>query len=149
MTAFENNLNDILVDTFNYILKYEESSLKTIADIPVTVTEAHMIEAISKKDGGSSVSDIASDLSIALPTATVAVKKLQNKGFVSKVPCSDDGRRFIVSLTELGKKVDKAHRIFHRMMVRNISKQFSENEKIILLAAINKLSTFFKDKVEA
>lgn len=148
MNAFETNLNDLLVNTFNYILKFEESSLKMVAEVPVTVTEVHMIESISKRSGKSSVSDIATDLNIAVPTATVAVKKLIGKGLVEKAPSSDDGRRFIISLTKHGEKVDKAHEIFHRRMVRNISHEFTDDEKELLLSAIQKLSLFFKEKIE-
>ena len=149
MNDFETNLNNMLVDTFNYILKYEEMSLKTISSVPVTVTEVHMIEAINKKGGKASVSEIASVLNIAMPTATVALKKLESKGFVTKVPCTDDGRRTIISLTPLGQRIDKAHGIFHRKMVRNVSCGFLDSEKAILLTAVNKLSEFFKEKVEA
>ncbi|MDD4414664.1 MAG: MarR family transcriptional regulator [Oscillospiraceae bacterium] len=148
MNAFEENLNDLLVNTLNYVLKFEETSLKTIADTPVTVTEAHIIESISKRMGKSTVSDIATDLNIAVPTATVAVKKLTSKGLVQKAPFSEDGRRFIISLTERGEKVDRAHGIFHRRMVRNISREFSDDEKELLLTAIQKLSLFFKEKIE-
>lgn len=149
MKDFEDSLNSILVDTFNLILKYEETSLKSIAQINVTVTEAHILEAISKIGDGTNISDIAEALNIAMPTATVAVKKLENKGFVTKVPCSADGRRYIVSLTELGKKVNKAHALFHKKMVRHISSNFDENQQEILVTAMQKLSEFFKEKVEA
>ena len=148
MNDFEKNLNDLLVDVFNFILKYEETSIKTISDEPVTVSEAHMLEAIAKNGGCSTVSDISTLLNISMPTATVAVKKLERKGFVSKVPCPEDGRRFIITLTALGQKVDKAHKIFHKKMVRNISNSFEENEKEVLLSSIKKLSDFFKEKVE-
>ena len=148
MNDFEKNLNDLLVDTFNFILKYEETSLKKISNAPVTVSEVHMLEAIAKTGGSSTVSDISTLLNISMPTATVAVKKLERKGFVSKVPCTEDGRRFIITLTELGQKVDKAHKIFHKKMVRNISNGFEENEKELLLSSIKKLSDFFKEKVE-
>ncbi|HHT53708.1 MAG TPA: MarR family transcriptional regulator [Clostridiales bacterium] len=148
MDEFEKSLNDILVNTFNNILKYEEASLKTIADIPVTMAEAHMIEAISKRGGQSTVSDIANDLNITPPTATVAVKKLEKKGFVIKVPFSKDGRRFIISLTRKGEKVDRAHSIFHRRMVRNISRKFTDTEKNILLVAVKKLGDFFGEKAK-
>ncbi len=148
MNDFEKNLNNILVNTFNNILKYEETSLKTIASTPVTVTEAHIIESISKREGSSTVSDIASDMGIAPPTATVAVKKLENKGFVTKVPFSEDGRRFIISLTEKGERVDRAHSIFHRKMVQNISREFSNTEKEVLLSSIKKLDEFFKEKAK-
>jgi DNA-binding MarR family transcriptional regulator len=149
MSDFETNLNTVLTDTFNSILKYEETSLKTISSIPVTVTEVHIIETIAKKGDSTTVSEIASSLGIAASTATVAIKKLVSKGFVSKVPCAADGRRSIITLTEFGKRVDRAHSIFHRKMVRNISSGFSDEEKSILLNAVNKLSVFFKKKVEA
>lgn len=148
MNDFEKSLNSILVDTFNSILKFEEMSLKNIASVNVTVTEAHILEAISKRGENVSISDIAEALNIAMPTATVAVKKLEHKGFVTKTPCSEDGRRYIVSLTPLGKKVDKAHALFHKKMVRNISREFDKTEQEILLTAVNKLSQFFKEKVE-
>ncbi len=149
MDAFEESLNDILVDTFNYILKYEETSLKTISDMPVTVTEAHMIEVISKRAGISSVSDIAAQLGIAMPTATVALKKLEKKGFVIKKQCTEDGRRSIVSLTALGERINRAHNLFHRKMVRNISSGFMEDERAVLMAAMQKMREFFRKRVEA
>jgi DNA-binding MarR family transcriptional regulator len=79
----------------------------------------------------------------------VAVKKLESKGFIKKVPCQKDGRRTIISLTDMGKQIEKAHHIFHRKMVKNISGQFSEKEKEILLKAVKMLNEFFRVKVEA
>ena len=150
MNDFESSLNSKLIDTFNYILKYEEISLQKFLDVPVTITEAHMIEAVgNQKDQEVTVSKIAFFLNIAMPTATVAVKKLESKGFIKKVPCERDARRAIISLTDLGRKIDKVHRLFHEKMVRNISVQFLESEKDVLLRAIEKLSVFFREKVEA
>jgi len=150
MDNFENSLNNVLVDTFNLILKFEESSLKNLVSVPVTITEAHMIEAIGTQENEeTTVSEIASMLSVSMPTATVAVKKLESKGFIKKAPCAKDGRRTIISLTDMGKRIEKAHRLFHRRMVKNISNQFQEAEKEILYRAVEKLSTFFKERVEA
>lgn len=146
MNDFEKNLNTILVDTFNTILKYEESALKTIASIPLTVAEAHMLEAIQKNGGVTTVSDLAARLSISLPTTTVAVKRLEKKGFVTKMPSSVDGRSFVISLTDLGKKVDRAHSLFHLKMVKSISREFDEAQQEALLTAIEKLNWFFKEK---
>ena len=150
MDDFEKSLNHVLVDTFNSILKYEESSLKKIVSTPVTITEAHMIEAIGTQENEeTTVSEIASVIGISMPTATVALKKLERKGFIKKVPCAKDGRRTIVSLTDMGKKINKAHNLFHRRMVKNISRQFQESEKDVLYRAITKLSDYFKERVEA
>jgi len=49
----------------------------------------------------------------------------------------------------LGKRIERAHHLFHERMVKNISSQFLEAEKVILLQAVNKLREFFREKVEA
>ena len=150
MDDFEKSLNYVLIDTFNSILKFEESSLKNIVSVPVTITEAHMIEAVGAQDNeGATVSEIASTLGISMPTTTVALKKLESKGFINKVPCAKDGRRAIISLTEMGKRVDKAHGLFHRRMVKNISSQFPDAEKDVLFKAVTRLNNFFRERVEA
>ena len=150
MDDFEKSLNNVLVDTFNSILRFEEISLKKIVSVPVTITEAHMIEAVGEqRDEGTTVSDVASVLGVSMPTATVALKKLESKGFINKEPCVRDGRRMIISLTDMGKKINKAHNLFHRRMVRNISNQFPDAEKNVLFKAVTRLNDFFKERAEA
>lgn len=149
MQDFEDTLNNILVDTFNNILKYEEKSLKSISNIPITVSEAHLLQAVAKRGGSATVSELSNILKVTLPTTTVAVKKLERKGFLAKKTALDDARKTIITLTLLGEKAQKAHDLFHRKMVRNISEGLSEDEKQVLLVSLSKLSDFFKDKVES
>ena len=149
MKDFETSLNDLLVDTFNSILKYEEKSLKNILRTPVTVGEAHLIEAIGNSSGNATVSDLASSLSVSMPTATVAIKKLEKKGFAQRTHCSEDGRRFRISLTRDGEIVYRTHRLFHKNMVKNVCLGFTGAEKDILIMAIEKLNGFFKGKAIA
>jgi len=150
MDDFEKSLNNVLVDTFNSILRFEEISLKKIVSVPVTITEAHMIEAVGEqRDEGTTVSDVASVLGVSMPTATVALKKLESKGFINKEPCARDGRRMIISLTDMGMKINRAHNLFHKRMVRNISNQFPDAEKNVLFQAVTRLNDFFKERAEA
>jgi DNA-binding MarR family transcriptional regulator len=146
MNDFETNLNVLLVDTFNNILKLEESYIKRFAENPITVSEAHLLEAIGKQGGNASVGAIAAELGVTMPTATVAIKRLAAKGFVTKEACADDGRKAIISLTDLGKKVNRTHELFHEIMVRNISREFEPHEREELLRAVKKLSDFFQRK---
>jgi len=146
---FEKSLNKALIETFNIILKYEEDSLKKLVATPVTIGEAHIIEAIGQQTGGeATVSEIASAMNVSAPTATVAIKKLESKGYVKKSPCVKDGRKMLVSLTSTGEKIERSHRFFHSRMVRNISSQFQDNEKEILYKTINKLNNFFQEQLE-
>jgi DNA-binding MarR family transcriptional regulator len=150
MDEFEESLNHILVDAFNNIIKYEERSLKKLSATPVTISEAHLIEAVgSRGDDEMTVSKIATILDISKPTVTVAIQKLEGKGYIKKAPCERDGRRMIVSLTDAGKRVERAHRLFHERMVRSLSRQFAGGEKEVLLRAVTKLSDFFREKAGA
>ena len=149
VNEFEKGLNLALIDTFYYILKCEEASLQQLLNVPVTLTEAHMIDTIGRQERKeSSVSRIARLLNIAMPTATVAVKKMEKKGFVKKQPCESDARRTIISLTDVGRKIEKIHHLFHEKMVRNISGQLQDGEKEILLSTTRKLSEFFRSTAE-
>ncbi len=148
MDEFERSLNSLLVDTFNSILKLEEIAIKALSGLQITIGEVHIIELVGKS-GRISAGDIASALGISPPSATVAVKKLIQKGFVIKTPCQADARRFFISLTALGQKIFNMHDGFHHKMVKNVSKGFSDAERDVLLTAVERLNEFFRKKVDA
>lgn len=145
LNAFERELNDILVDTFRTILRVEEDALKSTGMTDLSISEMHLLESVGKNHSeGRTISDIAQELSVTLPTVTVAINKLEKKGYVQKVKSGADGRMVFVTLTRLGQKMDRVHRYFHEQMVRNISSEMEEEEKRILTMGIVKLNQFFK-----
>ena len=148
MDNFETSLNDLLVDTFNAILKYEEKSIKSLSDVAVTVGEVHILEAVARSQHPPTLSELAGRLGVALPSVTVAIKKLEQKNLATKTGCADDGRRWRLSLTALGQKTYRAHELFHRRMIKTLSDGFSAVEKDILLKAMGKLRLFFAQKAE-
>ncbi|HEY8444470.1 MAG TPA: MarR family transcriptional regulator [Clostridia bacterium] len=148
MDAFEQELNKLLVDTYRSIVKVEESTIKNSKTLDLTINEMHMLEAIAKYDEGATISDIAQDLDITLPSVTVAINKLQRKGYVEKIKSSDDGRKVNVALTKLGRKVNAVHQYFHEQMTKDISKAFTKEEKSVLLKSISKLNDFFISKIQ-
>lgn len=146
LDSFEKDLNDILVDTFRSILKVEEDTLKSTR-IDLSISELHLLEAVGKnRTQGRTISELAQDLDITLPSVTIAIKKLLKKGYVTKVKSDADARVVYVVLTKTGRKMDNAHRYFHRQMVRQVSGEFSDEEKKVLARGIAKLDEFFKMK---
>lgn len=144
--AFEKELNDLLVDTFRSILKVEEDTLKQ-SKVDLSISELHLLEAVGKnQEEGRTISEIAQEMDITLPSVTVAINKLSKKGYVQKVRNSQDGRMVFVTLTKQGCKMDHVHRYFHEQMVRKVSAGLSEEEKRILALGIAKLDRFFKEK---
>jgi DNA-binding MarR family transcriptional regulator len=148
MDVFSQKLNDILVDTFRSILKVEEQALKSTGKMDLSISEMHLIEAVGKnKETGRTISDIAQDLKITLSSVTIAINKLQKKGYVEKVKSAEDARMVFVNLTRMGQKMDSAHKFFHENMVRSVAKELSEDEKNAMLKGIVKLNDFFKKKL--
>lgn len=149
MDAFSEELNFILVETFRSILKVEEELVKRSGNIDLSINELHLIESVGKSDGkGRTISDIAEDLSITLPSVTVAINKLVKKGYVQKIKCENDGRVVYVTLTKKGKQMDAVHQYFHQKMVRSVSQDLSEDEKNAMIKGIIKLNSFFKKKLD-
>lgn len=143
--SFSEQLNALLVDTFWSILKVEEKTLKASGRKDLSISEMHLIEAADKSSGrGKTISNIADDMGITLPSVTVAINKLVKKGYVEKIRAEEDGRVVFVVLTELGRKMDAVHRYFHHNMVRSVGKELTEEEKALTLKAIGKLNAFFE-----
>lgn len=148
-------LNELLVTTYRAIHIIEESMLSDLSNESLTISEMHLIEAIGSAERnprlrtqGRTITEIAQAQSISLPSVTVAVKKLEKKGYVCKSRGKDDGRRIYVRLTELGRRADISHRYFHRQMVHAVAKAIPEADHDVLIAALKVLNAFFQNKAE-
>jgi DNA-binding MarR family transcriptional regulator len=148
MDEFADALNEILVKAYHSILRLEEESLKIISDTSLSISEMHLIECIGKgKEEGANISKIASVLCVTRPSATIAVNKLEKKGYVKKASCQDDGRVVYVILTDKGHEINDIHKQYHRDMVDAVSKELSENERRYIIDVIHRLNEYFKKSV--
>ena len=145
MHTFSDILNDMLVSVYHKVLRVEEEFLRNGIGAGLTIREMHMIEYIGKAGKqGRTLSATADFLEVARPSVTVAVKKLVMKGFLVKTDCDQDRRAVRVTLTREGRRIYMHHMRFHALMVRELENEFCENEKNILLSAIEKLNVFFE-----
>ncbi len=149
MKPFEEQLNEVIVDTYRSILRVEENILKRSDQTDLSISEIHMLEAVGKgKDRRRTISELAEVLNITLPSVTVAINKLMKKGYVEKVRGEEDGRIVYVSLTRQGRRIDAAHRYFHESMVRSIIRDMTEPELQALYKGVMKLDTFLKEQLK-
>lgn len=150
MDTFVKELNDLLVETFWNILKVEELMLQSGSGGDLSLSELHVIESVGKSgEAGRTISEIALDLDVALPSVTVQINKLQKKGYVDKHKNETDGRVVYAKLTEQGQKMDTVHSYFHRQMVLAVAEGLNEMEKEVLIQGITKLRNFFVKKSES
>ena len=148
MYRFSAALNELLEEVYQNILRMEEVSLKNMGKVPLTINEIHLIERVGKGgEKGITLSELASALRIARPSATVAVNKLEKKGYLTKQNSETDGRVIRIFLTHQGKVIDNYHRFYHRKMVNELSANFSQEEKECLIRALKKLNRYFVDSI--
>jgi Transcriptional regulators len=148
MDVFCHNLNALLMRAFRSVLKIEEQMLSGMGQYQLSINEMHMLEAIANEaNQGRTISELAKALSLKMPSITVAVNKLEKKGLLKKERAAEDGRSVLVTLTELGAKLERIHQRFHESMVKNISRDMDEAEKTALLRGMEKLNLYFDKKL--
>lgn len=145
MEQFESAFNELLNDTFRSFEKIEHQALKNKHSL--SMSEIHMLEAIgsiSKK--GAAVSEIAQRLGITLPSVTVTVNKLIQKGFLTKQKSEEDKRSVTIALTKHGLAADRLHRSFHNRMIRGLSGELNDEERMALMNGMGKINSFLKNQ---
>lgn len=142
---FSSALNNILTEIYRDLKALEERTLKKM--VKLTRGEIYLLEAVDKgKDNGMSISEIANELNITCPSVSVAINKLEKKGYVKKRGYEKDGRSIRVYFTKEGAKINAYHKYYRRRMVRKISDDLTDEEKQFLLKTINKLKSFLDKK---
>lgn len=146
---FCEQLAEMLEQSYTLISKVEESMVNNAKKFNLSINEVHLLEVLGKgEEGGRTISDIAAQLSITLSSVTVAVNKLGRKGYVIKRRDPSDGRLVYVQLTDQGRRVNRLHKRFHRSMAYNIARDFSDQEKEIILSSLSKMNLFLAKKVK-
>lgn len=144
---YNEEFNRLLVETFNEINRIEEKNLREIGQGDLSIVEFHILLCISEGAGGQrTIGEIAEELSVTHPTVTVAVKRLEKKGYVQRKRNETDGRSTYISLTEEGERMNRLHRFFHEQMVFSIQKEFSEEELSLLYRCVKRLNEFFGER---
>jgi DNA-binding MarR family transcriptional regulator len=138
-----NDINNIIVDLFNNILKLEQKSLES-HKYNLTIKEIHILEAINKTSIPT-MSNIADSVEITVGTLTSSVNRLVKKGFVERYNDEFDRRKVMLKLTPEAKKVIILHTKFHKEMVRRILDGYSEEEIELLSGMLGNLQKYFKE----
>lgn len=144
MDRFVAALDGMLTSFYRNMLRLEKQDISKSRQPLLSVSEVHLILCIGDTHGeGCTVTALARRLNITVSSATIAVNKLGQKGYVKKVRGSADGRIVRVHLTELGKSVDTYHRICRREMIEEISRDFTSEEQKVAVKVIGRLNEYF------
>ncbi len=141
-------VNDLLVETFNSILRVEEDVLNNRLTDGLTIAEIHTIHAVGLLES-SPINVVASRVGVTLATLTASVNKLVGKGFVTRSRSESDRRQVLVSLTAAGRSAYRTHELFHKQMVDAALSVLAPEEVAIFARAVLKIKDFFEEQEKA
>ena len=148
MDVSVSRMNEMLTRVYRSIIKVEEQMLYELSSGKLTIGEMHLLESIGKRRGADvTITEIAQDLEITLPSVTAMAKRLERKGYVRRDRSSVDARRVHVALTEAGLRAEIAHRYFHRKMVRELTAELNAQEKAAILTGLEKMNGFIRRQI--
>ena len=119
------NVNLMIEEFYKVFYEIEELMLKQGIKC-LTTTELHVIEAVGNDE--LTMNELSDKLGITMGTATVAVNKLNDKGFIKRERSSDDRRKVFVTLSKKGLEALKYHDLFHKTIIEKITKDLSNGE---------------------
>lgn len=143
MTRQEALINAFLVDVFNNVLHMEEASLAKNGCKNLSVSEMHVLETVQRGAGEETMSELAARLRVTASTLTVAVKTLEQKGYLVRQRASTDRRKVTVQLTQPALEALSQHAAFHEELVRQVCTELPPEELNALTQALERLHHFF------
>lgn len=145
MAKYVDELNDVFEKFYKLFYESEDMALKNGIKC-LTHTELHIIEAIG--EDSLTMNELSDRLAITMGTATVAITKLGEKGFVSRVRSDADRRKVYVSLSKKGMQALDYHNNYHKMITLSIIEKLEEKEVREFLGTFKKLLKNLKNKTE-
>lgn len=103
----------------------------------ITNSQLHYLETVQLLNNPT-FSEIADYLKISKPSVTVAINKLIQLGYLSKVQSERDLRSFHIELTEMGIAVNSLHDSLHQKIAAALTASLTETESAILLSLLEK-----------
>lgn len=140
-------LDDLLVETFNTILKVEEQALKVDGLQELSINEVHILEAIYGTDG-IPMSELAERHRVTVASMTTAIDKLVRKGFARRDSDPSDRRVVLIRLEKPGHMAVIAHRRFHNELINEAVDGLDQEEERVLISALRSVRDFFIRKAK-
>ena len=128
-TYFLKKLKSQFLKIFLLVQKSEETAirqLKTGSDL--SVSEMHTLVAIGRQNP-KPMSEVASELMISVSTLSIAISKLENRGYVRRIKSESDRRVVRVALSAKGRHALDEHEGFYFDLISAYTKDMTEEEK--------------------
>ena len=148
MKSFDEQLNFVLAQSYGLVTRMEQKRLYRSTSFNLSISELKLLDAVYRNsEEGAFVGVIAQELYITPSSVTIAVNRLEKKGFVTRRRSTSDARQVLVELTDEGVRAARIHRRFHRSLANTIKKDITEEEQQILIKCIERMNEFIGKRI--
>lgn len=106
----------------------------TRSTVCVSRTEVGVLRTLS--DGSRRITELATEERVTQPAITLLVNRLEERGWVKRVPDPSDGRAVLVSLTPVGEETLEQLRAEYRALLHEEMAMLDDDEVETLAAAV-------------
>ncbi|MFW5500291.1 MULTISPECIES: MarR family winged helix-turn-helix transcriptional regulator [unclassified Maridesulfovibrio] len=132
-------LNHAVIEFYEKLSSWEHD---VVREKGLTLPQMHTLEVLGIHKA-MRMKELAQRMGITTGTLTVLVDRLEDKEFVCRKPHQTDRRSIIVELTGTGQEMFEEHDRLHLRLIEELTSEFSEEEKVILLGCIEKMNGAF------
>lgn len=116
-----------ITETVNLAYKVQEEYLKQGPYPELSLTEVHVIEAVSQ-ESFPTMSNVAKRLQVTVGTLTTNVKSIVKKGFLTKEKYPKDHRYIILHITPKGYEALHYHDTYHEGLAKLYGKKMTAQD---------------------
>ena len=106
----------------------------TRSTVCVTRTEVGVLRTLN--DGSRRITELATEERVTQPAITLLVNRLEERGWVKRIPDPSDGRAVLVSLTAVGEETFEQLRAEYRALLHEEMAMLDDDEVETLAAAV-------------
>jgi len=117
----------------------EELARKQLNLRELTLSQMHYLEILNALTNPN-VTELATEMQLTKPTVTVAIDKLIQKGYVSKVQSDEDRRSSHLHLTKKGMLINQMHEHAHDQFAELMKESLEPAELEQLTILLEKLT---------
>lgn len=104
----------------------------------LTLVQIHYLDTISHLENPT-ISELARAMDVSKPTATVAIDRLADRGYVNRVQSDNDRRVRHLHLTTAGSAIADEHDAMHRKFATHFRDALSDDEVTTLVWLLQKV----------
>ncbi len=148
-TYFLKKLKSQFLNIFLLVQKSEDMAIKELkTGSDLSVSEMHTLVAIGRKQP-KPMSEVAAELLISVSTLSIAISKLESRGYVRRIKSEADRRVVRITLSAKGRRALEEHEQFYFDLIEAYMRDMTEMEKKEAIHTLSHIQNLLTSQLES